>query len=210
MSDYATLVATLEGFRERAQGRALTLGEVLDSIEEASFCFFAIILVLPFLTPVSLGPLATAGGLVFAAMGWQMWRGHKVPVLPQRVRRIEVGAQTWEVTTRVCLKILGWSRKITRPRYTRLVTGALGRRNSGLVLMAAGLLMAIPFFGLPFNNALPGLAILFVCVAELEQDGLMLFGALFWLAVTVVYFSIVLTVAAVLGDQAWTYLGNLL
>ncbi|MCG3146546.1 MAG: hypothetical protein HONDAALG_04703 [Gammaproteobacteria bacterium] len=38
----------------------------------------------------------------------------------------------------------------------------------------------------------------------------MLFGALFWLAVTVVYFSIVLTVAAVLGDQAWTYLGNLL
>jgi hypothetical protein len=74
--------------------------------------------------------------------------------------------------------------------------------------MAAGLLMAVPFFGLPFNNALPGLAILFVCVAELEQDGLMLFVALFWLAVTVIYFSIVLTVAAVLGDQAWTYLGS--
>jgi hypothetical protein len=32
--------------------------------------------------------------------------------------------------------------------------------------------------------------------------------ALFWLAVTVIYFSIVLTLVAVLGDQAWTYLGS--
>ena len=36
---------------------------------------------------------------------------------------------------------------------------------------------------------LPGLAILFYCIGELEEDGLMFYVAFFWLILTVAYFG---------------------
>jgi hypothetical protein len=58
-------------------------------------------------------------------------------------------------------------------------------------MLLAGLLIAIPFFGIPLNNLLPALAILFVCIGEIEQDGVMVFIAFGWLVVTVIYFVII-------------------
>ena len=62
--------------------------------------------------------------------------------------------------------------------------------------------MAIPFGVLPLNNLLPGLAILFYCIGELETDGLMLFIAFFWLIVTVVYFAIFFFALWFFGQEA--------
>ncbi|OOO01611.1 MAG: hypothetical protein USCGTAYLOR_02189 [Chromatiales bacterium USCg_Taylor] len=89
MSDYATLVATLNRCAERAREENLTLGQVLDSIEEAAFAFICIIMALPFLQPLTLGPLSVIGGLSFAALGWQLFRGHPTPMLPQNRHMLE-------------------------------------------------------------------------------------------------------------------------
>ncbi len=51
----------------------------------------------------------------------------------------------------------------------------------------------------------PALGIFFACVAELEQDGLMIFVAFFWLFVTVLYFVVVIAALWFLGDQALAY-----
>jgi hypothetical protein len=205
MADYATLITTLNRCAERARHEALTLGEVLDSIEEAAYAFICIILALPFLQPLTLGPLSVIGGLTFALLGWQLFRGHPTPVLPKRVRATVMGEKTWEVIIKICLKILGWCRTFTRPRYSGWVSGRQGQRIGGLTIAAGGLLMAIPAFGMPLNNLLPALGIFFACVAELEQDGLMIFVALFWLVVTVLYFVVVIVALWFLGDQALAY-----
>jgi hypothetical protein len=105
-----------------------------------------------------------------------------------------------------CLKIIDFCRKITRPRMQYLVTGNTGRQVSGGILLAGGLLMAIPFpIPLPFNNVIPGLAILFYCIGELEDDGLMVFFALFWLVVTVLYFTAFFVSIWFFGQQAIDY-----
>lgn len=95
---------------------------------------------------------------------------------------------TWRILSQVCIKILGFCRKFTKPRLMHLVSGRKGQQMGGFILLAAGLLMAIPFGVLPFNNTLPALAILFYGFAELEDDGLMVVVSLFWLVVTVLYF----------------------
>jgi hypothetical protein len=207
MADSAELVATLRRCAERAQISPLTLGEVIDSLPESVYGLVCIILVLPFLQPFSLGPLAVVGGLTFAALGWQLYRGHPVPVLPERARQAVVSQQTWVRLINVCVKIVSWCRKFTRPRLQHWVNGRQGQRIEGLLLGGAGLLMAVPFFGLPFNNFLPGMAIFFTCVAELEDDGLMIVIAAGWLAVTVIYFTAVLVVLWLLGEQAIGFLG---
>ncbi|MCX7627269.1 MAG: exopolysaccharide biosynthesis protein [Methylophilaceae bacterium] len=208
MCDYHTLINTLHGFAERAKGGHLTLGEAMDTLDEAAYAFIAIILVLPFLQPLPLGPLTVIGGLTFATLGWQLMRGHESPVLPEKVRRVEFSEHTWHIIVNVCLKIVGFCRKFTRPRYTFLVSGRQGQKVGGFVLLAGGALMAIPFGVLPLNNVLPGLAILFYGIGELEEDGLMIFVAFFWLVVTVVYFSVFFIMLWLFGKEALTYFGG--
>ena len=105
------------------------------------------------------------------------------------MRDVAWGARTWGILSHACLNILGFCRRFTRPRLTHLVSGRKGQKLGGFILLAAGLLMAIPFGVLPFNNTLPALAILFYGFAELEDDGLMVILSLFWLVVTVLYFA---------------------
>lgn len=190
MSGYDAIVSTLARFAEQAKTQPLTLGEALDTLDEAAYALIALILVLPFLQPVPLGPLTVLGGLTFAALGWQLWRGHESPVLPEKIRAVAPSAKSWRILVSVCLQIVNFCRKFTKSRYTVLTSGKRGQKIGAFVLIAAGLLMAIPFGILPFNNFLPGLAILFYCFGELEDDGLMVIIAFAWLAITVVYFSL--------------------
>jgi hypothetical protein len=188
MFDYHSLVDILNRFAEQSKTKPLSLGEALDSLDEAGYAFIALILVLPFLQPLPMGPVTVIGGVAFATLGWQLFNGNESPVLPAKVRNVEFSERTWRVLVNVCLKVLGFCHKITKPRYEHIVNGVKGQKIGGCILIAAGALMAIPFGVLPLNNLLPGLAVLFYCIGELESDGLMFFIAIFWLVVTVIYF----------------------
>ncbi len=207
MSDYHTLLATLQRIADEAQRRPLSLGEVVDSLDEAAYAFAVVILTLPFLQPVPLGPITVAAGLGFAALGWQLLRGHESPVLPRKIREAELSEKTWRTIVKACMKILGFCRKFTRPRMQHLVTGRLGQKVGGLIMLAGGLLMAIPFpIPLPGNNALPALAMLFQAIGELEEDGMMIFIALFWLVASVVYFAVYYLILWFFGKGALAFL----
>jgi hypothetical protein len=199
------LVTILNHCAEQSRDKKLTLGEMFDSIGEATYSLIAIVLTLPFLQPISLGPLSTVGGLTFATLGWQLYRGYPAVILPNKIRRIVLDQRTWNVLIKMCLTITKWCRKFSRPRYTSWVSGMKGRRISGLIMILAGLLMAIPFFGIPFNNLLPALAILFVCIGDLEKDGIMVFISFGWIVVTLVYFAMIFFAARALGAWALSY-----
>jgi hypothetical protein len=47
---------------------------------------------------------------------------------------------------------------------------------------------------------------LFICIGELEQDGLMVFIAFGWLVVTIVYLVFIFAALWILGEQALQYL----
>lgn len=159
-------------------------------LDETAYAFIAIILILPFMQPLPLGPITVIGGLTLATLGWQLLIGRDTPLLPQKIRAAALNEKTWLVMVNVSLKVIRFCRLFTRPRLQHLVNGRLGRRIGGTILLAGGLLMAIPFpIPLPLNNALPGLAMIFYCIGELEDDGLMVFVSFFLLIVTVVYFS---------------------
>lgn len=202
MTSRAELLDILKHFSDRAATQPLTLGEVADGLGGSSFSLLCIILSLPFLTPVSLGPLATIGGVTLAAIAWQLVRGDAAPSLPARIRAIEMSPKIWQALLATCAKIVGFCSRFSRPRYRRWVDGAPGARLRGFLIIAAGLLMAVPLFGLPFNNALPALAIIVVCLAELEDDGLMLWAGVALTAASAVYILGVLVAVAFFGTEA--------
>ena len=208
MGHYETLVDILHGFANRAQGGHLTLGEALDSLDEAAYAFISLILVLPFMQPIPTGPLSVIGGVTFATLGWQLLVGHESPVLPERIRNLALKEHTWRIIINVCLNIVGFCRRFTRSRYIGLVSGRHGQKIGGFILLAAGTLMAIPFGVLPFNNTLPGLAILFYGIGELEEDGAMAIVAIFWLGITVIYFGVFFVMLWAFGEKALQFFGG--
>jgi len=207
MSSYEAIVATLTGFADQSKTKPLTLGEAMDSLDHAAYALIALILVLPFLQPIPLGPLTVLGGLTFATLGWQLWRGHDSPVLPQKIRAVAMSEKTWRILATVLLKVINFCKKFTKPRFVSLVTGRRGEKVGAIILISAGLLMAIPFGVLPLNNILPGLAVLFYCIGQLEQDGLMIWIAFFWLVFTTVYFGLFFYGLFYLGAGAMSHFG---
>jgi len=183
------VVKTLDQFVEQSQTAPLSLGEAFDALNQSSYALIAFILVLPFLQPLPLGPFTVLGGVAFTALGWQLFKGHASPVLPQKISQITFSNNTWRKLNSVCKKVLSICKKFTKPRYQSMVNGRQGEKVGGFILLASGALMVIPFGVLPFNNLLPGLAILFYAIGELEDDGVMWFIAFFLLIVTVLYFS---------------------
>jgi hypothetical protein len=200
----------LEDCARRASEGNLTVAEVLDGMEEASYAFLCLVFAVPFLWPLTLGPLSVVGGINLAALGWQLASGRREPWLPDRVRRLVLPEKVWRALIGGCLKLFTFCRRFTRPRGLAWVSGARGRRIGGSLICVGGLLMAIPFFALPLNNTLPALLILFVCIAELEQDAAMLLVALFWLVVTLAYFGAALWFIFALGMSAADWVRGLL
>jgi len=91
----------------------------------------------------------------------------------------------------LCRKVVSFCSRLTRPRHQYLIAGERGDKIIGSLIVIAGLLMAIPFFGIPFNNTLPALAIIAACVAELEDDGIFVFVSVGLTIVTVAYFCFI-------------------
>lgn len=206
MNDYERLVATLLRFEQEAKLKPLTLGEALNSLAGNAYALIALILVIPFVQPVPLGPITVLGGITFIILGWQMWRGYASPMLPKKMRNIEMSENSWRMLGNTCLKIVNFCHKFTKRRMLSLVEGRQGQKIGGMILMVSGALMTIPFGVLPLNNSLPGLAILFFCFGDMESDGLMTMIAFGWIVVTIIYFSAFFIGLYFLGNEVFEYL----
>ena len=186
-----------------AAGAPTKLGDVLSGGGSSAFAVALIVLCLPFLQPISLGPLSTLGGLALVALGWQLGRGDVRPWLPERLASAMLEPTQWSQLADAAEKVLRWAGKMVRPRLGQWTEGRRGHRIAGALVIVSGLLLAIPVAGIPFNNMLPALAIVCAALALLADDGLMFLFALFWLAVTVGYFIALYKVFVAMVTTAW-------
>lgn len=179
------------------------IGEVLGQGGASAFGFTLVVLCLPFLQPISLGPLSTIGGLALAGIGWQLARGDARPWLPEKLSQAPLDAKQWSQLAAAARKVLGWAGKLVRPRLGHWTEGRRGHRIAGSLVIVAALLLAIPVAGIPFNNLLPALAIVCAALALMADDGLMFLFAVFWLLVTVGYFIVLYEVFVAMATKAW-------
>lgn len=200
------LLATLRDLESRAAKERLTLAHFVDRVGPASFSLVALCLCVPFLQPLSVGPLATAGGLTFALLGWQLLRREPALRLPVRVSRLAPGAKGWRSISRVLAWLVGFCARFSRRRLEHWTEGERGDRWTGGLILAGGLLMAVPFIAVPLNNTFPALVIAFAALARLFRDGALLFVSAFWLKVSVIYFAFLTWAALALGGAGWEHL----
>jgi len=206
-TSYANLLSSLAHCRELSQEKDLTLGEVFENLQESSYSLICIVLCLPFLQPLSLGPISTLGSLTFVALGWQLAVGRHTPWLPERILRIAISHRVWTKLFQLCGWILRICGRFSRPRMSGLLGGRHEDRLIGSLIVVGGALMALPLPGIPFNNTFPAIMILFACIAELEDDGVFVILSLVMMVVSICYFALLIYVALFMGSHALDWLG---
>ena len=206
MKDYSSLDLTLLVISEEAKIKPVSIREALKKLDHFGFPLITFILVLPFMQPFPVGPISVLGGITFAILGIQVLRKYPSPVLPEKILNTALGQKGWVRIAKVSNVIIRWSKKVTKPRLNKFVSAEIGMKFEGGILFFGGILMAIPFGVLPLNNFFPGLAILFVALAQFEKDGLFILIAIFLLFFSVLYFTVFFILLYYIGLESLQYL----
>jgi hypothetical protein len=202
-SNFNELVITLKNFAAPVADEPLAFGKAIDKLGPDAYTFTATLAVLPFLQPIPLGFFALIGSAAFIALGLQLCKGEQHLSLPQKIRDVTLSQRVRHGLVSICLKILGFCHRFTKPRLSFLATGKLGQQIGGFIFMAVGVLVAIPLGGVvPFKNLFPSLAVLFYCTGEIEQDGLMVVLSLICLVLTLIFYSLLIYIVWKFGAAA--------
>lgn len=175
----------------------LTLNTLFLWTEGRGIFLFIILLCLPFMAPVSLPGLSTPLGIVVLVLALRLARGRtpRLPAwigekpLPPRFNRVLNGS----------IRVLGWiERWLVRPRKTRWMTWRAAVWVNGLMLALMGFYLALPL-AIPFTNFLPAYAIVFLALAMMEEDGLLIWLGHLASVGAMVYLALVADLALVVG-----------
>ncbi len=209
MNRYEELVSTLTRFAAPAEKEPLKLGESMDLLDTQAYAFTSTLITLPFLQPFPLGFFALIGSAAYLTLGWQLYQNKPKLVLPNKVREVAFKQNLRQIFVKTCLKILGFLRKLAKPRLATLVNGTFGKKLGGVILMSVGILVAVPLGGVvPFKNLFPSLAVLFYCTGETEQDGLMIILSILCVFITIFLYGLLFFLfwkfgASVVQEYIW-------
>jgi hypothetical protein len=174
-SGHARTAELLTRALEAQAGEKITIGEFLDPLGERAFGFLLLILAIPNFIPVPIGVGGIMGVLVIY-VGAQMLLGFQHPWLLRSMREHGMARKRVEKFVARLAPLLRWLEHVCRPRLEAL-TRQPAHRISGLLLVATGILLALP---IPFTNYLFGVLLVLYAVALIERDGAALIVA--WLA----------------------------
>lgn len=148
----------------------MTLGRILQDLQQSAFGVFLFVAILPSFIPIPGLGGAVSGPLV-VLIGLQMLCGMRRPWLPGFVARRGPRRKTMHTFLD---RIDGALRRVDRllkPRQPRLLDPLAAHAFTGLLLVLLGVLLCLP---IPFTNYLFGFQLLLFALALLERDGLLM------------------------------------
>lgn len=167
----------------------VTLVEIMDIVGTDSLMLLTIFLSLVFLVPVSIPGVSTVFGTGILLIGITRLLSRKL-WLPDKIAHRKISVDKLRV---VLNRALVWFRrleKISRPHRLGALTSEplMGFLNNSSFILAAILLMA-PFGFIPFSNTLPAIALIFLAVGMLQQDGTSILLGYLANLLTIIYFT---------------------
>lgn len=179
---------------------APTLGHLLVPLGPEATALAAALMSLPFLSPVSLGPITTPASVLIALLGWRLLRPGRSS-LPRRLLEVRVPRAAHRGMTAVLRRVHRLMIRISRPRIAGLVEGRAGRVVCAVGILVGAALLAVPIPLLPLTNTFPALGILLFALGWVERDGLLTLLAAASLVLSLAVFA-ALGAAVLLGADA--------
>jgi len=183
MSESGALLPTLDRLFAGPRDSVLTLEDFLRGLETRSYALAIAAFDVINCLPTGIPWLSTITGVPMFLLAIQYFLGRPSPSLPAFIGRRGFSRGKLQ-------DFLGRARdrierldSIIRPRHDWWLSG-LPRRALLLAWLLLIILLALP---VPFDNLLPAIAILFFCLALMEDDGMMAIIGWFFTAATVIW-----------------------
>ncbi|MCS6835279.1 MAG: exopolysaccharide biosynthesis protein [Anaerolineae bacterium] len=185
----------------------VTLRELLMLIGEQGLLLFCMILVVPFLFPVSIPGVSTVFGAVIILIGIGVTL-NRLPWLPEGLLKRTFETKGLVPTFRSGAQRFAFLDNLLRPRLSALSGNLLIDRLNGFMLTFAGVLLIFPLGLIPFSNTLPGIAVLLLAAGLLQRDGLMILLGYVFNLLTVIYFGALALGAIAAGQGIASLIGS--
>ena len=143
----------------------LSIGEILDRLDERAFGIVILILAIPCLVPALYG-VPQIVGIPIILLAGQMLLGRREPWLPAGWRRRRISREWLGRMADFADKRMRWIERLSKPRL-RLMTSAAGDRLAALMMILATLTII-----LPMTNSVPSLGLTLMAAGLIERDGL--------------------------------------
>lgn len=157
-------IATTRVLADAAGQDGLTIGEIVDQLDERAFGLLILLFALPCLVPGLPGAQIIA--IPIFLLGLQLLIGRTEPWLPGWFLRMRVKKAWLEGVAGFCDKRLHWTERVARPRLRLLAAGPAERVLGLVVALAAMTIM------LPITNTIPSAAITAIALGLIQRDGL--------------------------------------
>ena len=178
----------LEEIRKTLPKENVTIRILLDNLLSEGIYLLVIILVAPFIIPVSIPGCSTPFGIMIMLLALSSLLNKKI-YLPKSVENYEISPESFDKIFNVLYKALKFIERIAKPRGNLVNNTYILKFNSAVIfLLAFFLFLPIP---IPLTDFCPALAILVLSVSNLEEDTyLMIVGYLITLAGIIYFLSV--------------------
>ena len=202
----ASLSATLQGVISRIGGTSVTLRDLMAAVGEQGQLLLCAVAALPFLIPVSIPGVSTVFGFAIILISLAI-TFNRMPWLPKKILDRELDTQKLVPALEKGVSIVSRLDNYLRPRMSSVVESGAANRVNGLAIAFSGVLLMFPLGLIPFSNTLPGIAILLIATGMMQRDGLIVLAGHAFIAITVIYFSVLGFMAFSAGQGIAAILG---
>jgi hypothetical protein len=181
------LSASLQGIlQHESPGEKLTINLLLEQTEGRGLYLVFVLLAL---LSVYLPGVSVVLGLVILSLALAL-AFERRPRLPKFIGEKALPKSAMNKVLRASVRLLRFIEKMVKPRRTPWMTWRAARMFNALILAWMAFLLALPLppVPVPFTNMFPGYAILFMAVAMMEEDGVMIWVGYAAVAFTTFYF----------------------
>ena len=219
----AILIRSLNGLkrRYRQDGRA-TIGDLVGSLHGEGSATAIALLAMPFLWPLSLGPIATAISVVIGFWAWKMLPhdragesalansrlGRGLHSAQQRFLAVPLPQRAYKVMCKVLMFVLRVKKVFARPRLGGLVEGERGRVVAAYGMLVGALLLMVPIPLIPLTNFFPAVGIILFSFGWTERDGLLTVLGSFVHVVAAAYLLFIAALILIFGAEAFSLING--
>ena len=190
----------------RFDEQTVTLRELIDALGARASALLAVILALPFCSPITIPGLSVPFGLVISVLTLRFALGLP-PWLPARLLDVKLPPRFFRAVLEGASKFIGVIERQLRPRWLWLTETEALRRLHMAVVGAGAVLLLLPIGGIPFTNTLPALVVVIGTLGVLERDGVAVATAYGFLVLTIIYFAVFAGVVVELAQRILHGLG---
>ena len=186
-----------------ANGRAMTIREMVNILHGRGLQFVVILLCLPFLAPVSIPGISIPFGLAIALSGLRIAFGHR-PWLPKFILNRRISFSVLEKMVHFGCAIYERVEKVIRPRLGILLDAPGLGMMIGSAIALSGVFLSLPIPPpFPLTNTIPGFAIICLSLGLMERDGGLILCGYGLTVIAAIYVALIAFLGKAGVDQLW-------